>query len=117
MDSRAGCLAWRAVSYLLNIGNEPNKDIWSRRSQIRRQDNQQAPGRDFTGAVVDSRRHFGAIQTVETMISFKLNGNEVDVDVPEDMPLLWVLRDHLAMTGTKYGCGEGQCRAYTVLLM
>jgi len=114
MGSRAGCLAWRSVSCLLNIGNGPNKDIWSRRPRLRRQDGRQAPGGDFTGAVVDSRRYFGAIQAVETMISFKLNGNEVDVDVPEEMPLLWVLRDHLAMTGTKYGCGIALCGACTV---
>jgi aerobic-type carbon monoxide dehydrogenase small subunit (CoxS/CutS family) len=38
------------------------------------------------------------------------------VDAPEDMPLLWVLRDLLNLTGTKYGCGIGQCRACTVHL-
>ena len=48
------------------------------------------------------------------MISFKLNDNDVAVDVPEEMPLLWVLRDHLAMTGTKYGCGIALCGACTV---
>ena len=48
------------------------------------------------------------------MISFKLNGNDVAVEVPEEMPLLWVLRDHLAMTGTKYGCGIALCGACTV---
>lgn len=39
-----------------------------------------------------------------------------EVDVPDDMPLLWVLRDVLKLTGTKYGCGIGQCRACTVHL-
>jgi aerobic-type carbon monoxide dehydrogenase small subunit (CoxS/CutS family) len=43
-----------------------------------------------------------------------INGEIRDVDVPEDMPLLWVLRDVLKLTGTKYGCGVGQCRACTV---
>jgi isoquinoline 1-oxidoreductase alpha subunit len=43
-----------------------------------------------------------------------INGQTREVDVPEDMPLLWVLRDILNLTGTKYGCGIGQCRACTV---
>jgi isoquinoline 1-oxidoreductase alpha subunit len=50
------------------------------------------------------------------MISFTLNGSAVDVDVPADMPLLWVLRDKLGLTGTKYGCGIAQCGACTVQL-
>ncbi len=48
------------------------------------------------------------------MISFTLNDQEVSVDVPEDMPVLWMLRDHLKMTGTKYGCGIALCGACTV---
>jgi len=47
-------------------------------------------------------------------VSFKVNGKTVSVDVPEDMPLLWVLRDVLDMKGTKYGCGIAQCGACTV---
>jgi isoquinoline 1-oxidoreductase alpha subunit len=47
-------------------------------------------------------------------VSFKVNGKAVSVDVPEDMPLLWVLRDVLDMKGTKYGCGIAQCGACTV---
>jgi isoquinoline 1-oxidoreductase alpha subunit len=43
-----------------------------------------------------------------------VNGIDRTVDAPEDMPLLWVLRDLLQLTGTKYGCGIGQCRACTV---
>jgi len=43
-----------------------------------------------------------------------INGERRQVDAPEDMPLLWVLRDLLNLTGTKYGCGVGQCRACTV---
>jgi isoquinoline 1-oxidoreductase alpha subunit len=43
-----------------------------------------------------------------------VNGETRSVDAPEDMPLLWVLRDLLSLTGTKYGCGIGQCRACTV---
>ncbi len=43
-----------------------------------------------------------------------VNGAEHDVDAPDDMPLLWVLRDLLGLTGTKYGCGIAQCGACTV---
>lgn len=43
-----------------------------------------------------------------------VNGERRDVDAVDDMPLLWVLRDVLNLTGTKYGCGIGQCRACTV---
>ena len=45
-----------------------------------------------------------------------VNGKTVDVTVPADMPLLWALRDVLALTGTKFGCGIGQCGACTVHL-
>jgi aerobic-type carbon monoxide dehydrogenase small subunit (CoxS/CutS family) len=45
-----------------------------------------------------------------------VNGRRYRVDAPPDQPLLWVLRDRLQLTGTKYGCGEGQCGACTVLL-
>jgi isoquinoline 1-oxidoreductase alpha subunit len=48
------------------------------------------------------------------MTTFKINGNTVTVDVEDDTPLLWVLRDHLGMTGTKFGCGIAQCGACTV---
>ena len=46
--------------------------------------------------------------------SFKVNGKSVTVDVPSDMPLLWVLRDVLDLKGTKFGCGAAQCGACTV---
>lgn len=45
-----------------------------------------------------------------------INGVPRDVDAPSDMPLLWVLRDLLGLTGTKFGCGVAQCRACTVHL-
>ncbi len=48
------------------------------------------------------------------MVKFSLNGQDVSVDVPDDMPLLWVLRDTLGYTGTKYGCGMALCGACTV---
>jgi isoquinoline 1-oxidoreductase subunit alpha len=45
-----------------------------------------------------------------------VNGEDRNVEVPEDMPLLWVLRDVIGLTGTKFGCGIGQCGACTVHL-
>ena len=49
-------------------------------------------------------------------ITLKVNGIEHTVDVSPDTPLLWVLRDTLSLTGTKYGCGIGLCGACAVLL-
>jgi isoquinoline 1-oxidoreductase alpha subunit len=48
------------------------------------------------------------------MAALTINGKSVEVDVDPDMPLLWALRDHLSMTGTKYGCGMALCGACTV---
>jgi len=48
--------------------------------------------------------------------TLNVNGKKVRVDVDSQMPLLYVLRDHLNMTGTKYGCGEAKCGACTVLV-
>lgn len=48
------------------------------------------------------------------MTRFTINGREVEVAAAEDTPLLWVLRDELGLTGTKYGCGVAQCGACTV---
>ena len=45
-----------------------------------------------------------------------VNGEKFDLDVPPEMPLLWVLRDVLGLTGTKYGCGIGLCGTCTVLV-
>jgi isoquinoline 1-oxidoreductase subunit alpha len=50
------------------------------------------------------------------MIQFNVNGKRQQVDVAPDTPLLWVLRDNLGLTGTKYGCGESFCGACTVHL-
>ncbi len=48
------------------------------------------------------------------MVSLNVNGKTVKVDVAQDASLLWVLRDHLKLTGTKYACGIGECGACTV---
>lgn len=48
------------------------------------------------------------------MVSLTLNGSKVSGSAPDDLPLLWVLRDILGMTGTKFGCGIAQCGACTV---
>ena len=50
------------------------------------------------------------------MISLTVNGKRYDVDVSPDMPLLWVIRDAIGLTGTKFGCGLAQCGACTVHL-
>ncbi len=50
------------------------------------------------------------------MLTFFVNDQSVTVDADPDTPLLWVLRDHLGMPGTKFGCGQGLCGACTVLL-
>ena len=48
------------------------------------------------------------------MIILNVNGKPRNVDIPDDMPLLWTLRDVLNMTGTKFGCGMGLCGACTI---
>jgi len=50
------------------------------------------------------------------MVAFNLNGKRVSVDAEPATPLLWAIRDHLHLTGTKYGCGAGLCGACTVHL-
>lgn len=50
------------------------------------------------------------------MVSLRINGQTHEAEVPPDMPLLWVLRDVLGLTGTKFGCGIAQCGACTVHL-
>ena len=48
------------------------------------------------------------------MASFSINGESIDIDVHPDTPLLWVVREHLKLMGTKFGCGVGQCGACTL---
>lgn len=48
------------------------------------------------------------------MISINVNGKDYRVDVPSDTPLLWVIREQLKLTGTKYACGVGECGSCTV---
>jgi aerobic-type carbon monoxide dehydrogenase small subunit (CoxS/CutS family) len=48
------------------------------------------------------------------MLTLKINNQSIEVDASPDTPLLWVLRDHLGMTGTKFGCGKALCGACTV---
>ena len=48
------------------------------------------------------------------MISINVNGKNYQVDAPPETPLLWVLREHLQLNGTKYGCGIGECGSCTV---
>jgi isoquinoline 1-oxidoreductase alpha subunit len=52
--------------------------------------------------------------TRDAMITLNVNGKPRQLDLPDDMPLLWALRDVLGMTGTKFGCGLGLCGACTV---
>lgn len=50
------------------------------------------------------------------MITLRINGKKHKVDISPDMPLLWVIRDIIGLTGTKYGCGKGVCGSCKVLL-
>src|SRR6201996_804706 len=67
------------------------------------------PGRAPSGG--DTARRFWEIKG---MIVLTINGQRHEVDVEPETPLLWVIRDEVGMTGTKYGCGIAQCGACTV---
>src|SRR5215475_12463606 len=74
---------------------------------------------DFRQSGRRSAYHSGADSAFDSsqeavMISFTVNGKQRQVDVPPEMPLLWVLRESLNLTGTKYGCGIAVCGACTV---
>lgn len=51
-----------------------------------------------------------------SMVKLRVNGEQREVAVEGDVPLLWVLRDHLGLTGTKFGCGMAQCGALSLQL-
>ena len=59
-------------------------------------------------------RAFAVSDTLGAMTTIRINGAERTVSIDDDIPLLWVLRDELRLTGTKYGCGIAQCGACTV---
>jgi isoquinoline 1-oxidoreductase subunit alpha len=61
-------------------------------------------------------RVFTPVSEETAMISLTVNGKQYNVDVAADMPLLWVIRDTIGLTGTKFGCGLSQCGACTVHL-
>jgi isoquinoline 1-oxidoreductase alpha subunit len=67
------------------------------------------PSLDAGLATFDARRPMAAYK-------LRINGRRHDVEAPPDMPLLWVIRDLVGLTGTKYGCGIAQCRACTIHL-
>ena len=53
---------------------------------------------------------------MEATIKFQLNGKSIEADIDPDQTLLWVLRNHFGLTGTKFGCGQGFCGSCTVLI-
>ena len=52
----------------------------------------------------------------EVKLTLRINGRSLALEIDDDTPLLWALRDHLKLTGTQYGCGRGQCGICTVYL-
>jgi len=68
------------------------------------------------GLNLQRRGAFVSFSTGEPMPTLFINGKEQELEVPDDMPLLWALRDVLGLTGTKFGCGVALCGACTVHL-
>jgi isoquinoline 1-oxidoreductase subunit alpha len=62
---------------------------------------------------ISGKRRIGS-GGMQVSVSFKINGAPVSVDAPQDTPLLWVIREQLKLTGTKFGCGAGLCGACVV---
>jgi aerobic-type carbon monoxide dehydrogenase small subunit (CoxS/CutS family) len=72
--------------------------------------------RPFTRNKVDFSRYFTIIQRMKEEFRLQINGSDREIQSHPDRSLLDVLREDLDLTGAKYGCGEGQCRACTVLV-
>jgi isoquinoline 1-oxidoreductase alpha subunit len=68
----------------------------------------------FSGSGDAVGKQWRAEQEGKTMTAIELNGAAANLDAPDDMPLLWALRDLAGLNGTKYGCGVGLCGACTV---
>jgi len=66
--------------------------------------------------ILNGRRVFSSGGIMAKPIELEINGKRYPVSYPAETPLLYVLRDELGLTGSKYGCGEGQCGACTVLI-
>ena len=64
----------------------------------------------------DSEQNFPQGEVMAKLTELEVNGKRYPVNYPADAPLLYVLRDELGLTGSKYGCGEGQCGACAVLI-
>ena len=62
------------------------------------------------------RRKLLVVSGYDNFFTFQINKKDIQMDVPEEMPLLWILRDLLKMTGTKFGCGRGICGSCSVLI-
>jgi isoquinoline 1-oxidoreductase alpha subunit len=70
----------------------------------------------FLQRVVYKSNYIKTRQGQSNMITLNINGRDVQIDAPENMPILWALRDVVHLTGTKFGCGVAQCGACTVHL-
>jgi aerobic-type carbon monoxide dehydrogenase small subunit (CoxS/CutS family) len=71
---------------------------------------------DFDRCRITKKARENALQDAEQMIPLEINGQRYSLQSDPDTPLLYALRDELGLTGSKYGCGEGQCGACTVLV-
>src|SRR6266446_1158418 len=85
---------------------------WRRHSSCHRAEGTFQP----EDAKADGDSMLGTASRERAMIALNINGRPHEVDVPPDMPLLWVLRDVVGLTGTKFGCGVAACGACTVQL-